>query len=505
MTKFKVSLCLTVCALFVANFAAADSPDPIIVAAYTQEKTLIRGYDAAGAPLFEIGLPVNDVTRIISANWSATSSFAIYSKPAKSPGKVTILNSDSSVAGSLTLPDEPINTLFTADFNNNGAADLVAVIHNGTKAKALIFYDPGISSSSPAAFPLAAQALYYSPALAGKTAVGIFAYNPQGGVAAAKKKNKRAAKKRKGKNKKGKNKKKPNNKKSSGVVNLLDTAGSLIQSLNIGKSADGQIYPFSNDGNPGFAIRSGAKIKLFNNFGAPLGDFGVPVDAPISFGDFHNSGLTEEILIPSGSELQIYNLSSGAVSQFPLSGLPDQGEALQAEIEKLTKELTDAFRRNASLAEITRIRDRIIELQSQKGNLTSIADIGAPLTRLFTGGAGSIEGVCDVVFENPNDGYGGFLIKNGDFTGKIVVLTPGGRQYYDGELVKFKSYKVMQKLKDSGYGNPDSHGMRKHFRGSGTVTSLGKFIFRAKLKPSLFASTSEYHCWFIKKPASRID
>lgn len=63
------------------------------------------------------------------------------------------------------------------------------------------------------------------------------------------------------------------------------------------------------------------------------------------------------------------------------------------------------------------------------------------------------------------DGSGGFLWKNGDSTKKIVVLMSCHYGQFDRVTVKTLRGKS-ETLQFTGWGNPDGHGDRQHYRGS---------------------------------------
>lgn len=483
-----VAIALALVSLSTAG--AAKAQDPILVQSKGETQDTIRAYNRSGAAMFEVLINKSDLNQMIFGRWSTRAPIAAISGDEKSR-KVKFINEDSSLRSEISLPAEAINTIISADYNNNGYSDLIAIVHVGTKAKAFVYLDPGMAASQPLTINLALQATYYAPAIAGKSTVGILAYKPAGAT---------NARLRKGA---GKKNKQPKAGKGASVF-YLDLQGGIVKNFNIPKGPDTQVYSFSSDGACGFAMMDGQKLKAYNSSGSLIKELAVPSGSGQSIGNFSNGANLEEIILTEGKSLKLVNLSSGAESSITLSGLPNQKELVEAQIKALGDELLNAYKNNLSITEINAIREKILALNSKRDSIGNATNVASRLVRLFSGGAGSIEGVCDVVDETPNDGYGGFLVKNGDYSGTIVILTPGGNNYQNAELLKFGTYKAFQKLKDGGYGNPDSNGVRKHFRGKGTVQSLGKFIFRAKLKMG-YEGPVQNHCWYITNPSSRID
>jgi hypothetical protein len=484
--------------LFALSFALmpgiSQSQETILAYSPGESQTVIRGYSKVGSTLFELKIDNKDFKSAIAGRWSQSSTLGLITGEAKE-GKIRLYNNNGSIAKEISMPNEPVNTIFAADLNNNGYSDLVFIVQTSGKTKAVVFYDPGISSSPETSLTLPTQAMYFAPAIAGTSTVGILAYNPASPKSSAARIFKANSKKKQKKVKKSAN----------GVVQLFDSTGNLVKSFSLKKPADGQIYPFSPDGQCGFAIQNAQKLKAYFSDGTPSKEINLNNENPAVLGNFSDSSNLEEVLIPQSVGLGLLNISSGASSDIALTGLPNQQELLDQEISRITELLVQAYDNEAPLDEIWDYREQLLELSNSRSQITSAANVAGRLARLFTGGAGSIEGVCDKVDETPNDGYGGFLIKNGDYSGKIVILTPGGKDYFNAELLKMGTYKPFQKLSDSGFGNPDSNGARKHFRGNGTIQSLGKFVFRAQIKEGYSDDTVKKHCWFITKSASRID
>ena len=494
-----ITLCLQ--ALVGLNIAISQTgPDPIIAIAQKSDETILRTYSRTGQAVSEITLTPEQTYKIIYGRWSLSSDILALAKTGKT-FTARIFDSAGALLNEFTTPEGDINTIYSTDLDNSGFDDLVVIQHINNRARAVIYYNPGQLSTSPTLISLPVLGLYYSPAIAGTTTVGFLVYNPAGAQVSAA----RSKSKRKKKNKGNKKTPKPKKPSKNGEVYLLDTQGNLVTTYAISRSLDGQILPFSSDGACGFAIREGTALRVYDHSGTMIKEHTVPLTSNPGIGDYSGSGLTNEFLLSEGTRLRFINGVTGTPTYTDLEGFPDQTQLIQDEINKLRTELISKFRGGSSLDELTKIRDQITELEEEKKSLTNASNLALSVSRLFTGGAGAIEGVCDVVFENPQDGYGGFLAKNGDFNGKAVYLTPGGKLYVNAELLKFGSYKVMTKLTDSGYGNPDRNGIRKHFRGKVPITSLGKHIFRAEYKVSSFSQIEEKHCWFIKKPAARID
>lgn len=455
-------------------------------------QTLIQVYNSGGLSIGSFTLDTQNGQRIIAGKWSPTSSVGVFVQKDSSSTFSTI-DMSGAVTSSTTLPDGKVNSIFSGDFDNSGSDDFVAIQHISSKARAIIIYNPGIGGTNTAVIQLPTAVLYYSAAYAGNGIVGFLLYNPESTATLSAKTRKQNRKKKAPKNKKG------------GLVELVDLQGNLVSKFTISKPSDGQIYPFSPDGLCGFAIHSGNKVKTYSHSGAPISTINLPNSNDALVGDFHQTGLVQEMIVPDGATMHFINLTNGVKTSVTFTGFPDLQASLQIQIDQLRNELLLAFQNGASIIELTKIRNQIVTLEDQKRDIGTLSSVGGKHVRLFTGGVGSIEGICDVVRQNPSDGYGGFLAKNADKDGKAVYLTPGGKNFYGAELIKFKSYKVVANLFDDGFGNPDSNGYRKHFRGKKTLQGYGKTIFRAYLKTSVYDSEPQKFCWFISKSSSRID
>ncbi|MCO6430772.1 MAG: hypothetical protein J5J00_07915 [Deltaproteobacteria bacterium] len=503
LASAKVCLAVSILAFGLMETQHVLAQSQIVAIAKQENHTNIRLYDSSGAPIVEFAVQAPDNAEYLSGAWDSNSSLALLIKSGNDR-VIRFFDTQGTVVNELSLSGSSINTVLSSDVDGNGSDELIAIEQNNSRAIMHIFHNPASPAFSKASITLGAAGTYYSAAVLGNKAAGVFAYAPKasGSSALSKVKAKRAKRKKK----KGSKKKAPASNSKFGIVRLIDFQGNIVSSVAVKSGADAQIFPVSVDGTAGFLLRDGSQVKVFKTSGQPSGSHSIFSDGVIVTGDFSGSGTFRDLLISEGNTLRFIDLVSGTTRDVELQDFSDQVQDIERQIEIVTEQLLEAYR-SGNLNEVDRLREKLIALQQGKQAGSTEGRIAPSLIRLFTGGAGAIEGVCDVVHENPHDGYGGFLIKNSDKDGRIVVLTPGGRNYVKASLLKFGSYKKITDLKDAGYGNPDSSGLRKHFRGSAPVQRYGKFIFRAQLQPHYYdkSADGELHCWFVKSPSSRVD
>lgn len=98
-----------------------------------------------------------------------------------------------------------------------------------------------------------------------------------------------------------------------------------------------------------------------------------------------------------------------------------------------------------------------------------------------------------------NDGPGGFLWKDGDHTGKLVVLLPGRYQVPFNRVTAERENGTIEALEYTGFANPDNEGERQHYRGNLPSARYKDFSLVIATEPGNTCS------WKIKRAKNRND
>ena len=426
------------------------------------------------------------------------------------------------------------DTVIAFDFDNSGLTDLAIVNESGS---VVVHNDPGLQQGGTRTLSIPGDTTsFFAPTRDVSGTPMIAAFVPQ---------SKRGRKSRRSRRKGAK-------RLTLSIVNALN--GSVSSTATV-KKMKGQPIPMAD----GFLIpknikRNTSKYNVIDQNGRRVANFKGRSEARFVSGLFRD-GSGMQLLAAEGDFAEILDLSLRAASLGFVQFSPSLGSgglggglgggtgggnsgggsnppATDAQIESLLDDLRSAVgsfnfgQIEAVLAMLTSLNTTQAQqdhISNQIGNILNfgiqrefqIESVSTPVGNVVknpilqlergvpvSGDAGGLtkDKLGCEVYRNPNDGAEGFLYRNADHGG-VVMLAPAGL-YTDkqGFMLNPKTGKVITKMNNTGVAN----GGRVHFRASGVQTSYPRHIvFRI---PIGFPGTpTTNYCWEVKNSYGRVD
>lgn len=248
-------------------------------------------------------------------------------------------------------------------------------------------------------------------------------------------------------------------------------------------------------GQVGTSRRSKKKFQVLDPVGNMLSEFKLGQKfSGVAVGNFigsHSSIGTEQILVgtPSG-KYKILDILSSTLFEGDVSiesANASGGSSWEQILEQLRRELERRLSQGGGSFSSGTLTF------GSNSNSGSVSFLSYPSVYRISGGkvlslvADSGNGPCDKMLKAP-DGSGGFLAKNGIYTGKIVILTLARKFYQNGRILNSDNFSVIEKLRYDGIKN----GNRAHFRGNKAVYYYENTVFAADIR---VGNKKQTHCW----------
>jgi|GEM_PF-2268283 len=478
--RFGLSLAVTSAFLLLASTAAQAASEGIVVILSGEKSSSLKVFDQAGTLLADSPIKNSDIDDAISGNWDGTGNAPAVLRVKNQ--KVTLQLRNRAGAALVTLDAgaalKDIHSIIAADFDRSGIDDLAVIRNTGAVT---ILTDRGVGGTQSIDLTVP-QATSYHLAATATGVLGIAAYDE--------------------------------NSRNVSVTNM-QSASILATTLQV--ASKGAVLPVAIGAEQILiGVREDADLSLFDLSGARLTKLEMSSEETALVGDFTGAGAQFSQIMSAdqdgrltlinpttyASQVTSFNVAqslSGEVEVDPcavtgilpileqISMLISQGKYSQA--EKLKNKIGKQFKKN-----------KCGTISQGNNSAQNQLDRTSIVSRALTVKGGEALS-CDQ-FLPANDGAKkGFVMKNGDSTGKIVVVLPGDAPHFSNVHVLNAKYKKLETLKFSGFANPDStFKLRSHWRGK---ASLGKYPGKILLQG---VSGSKKICWVANKGKSnRVD
>lgn len=454
--------------------AASEERDQVVLAIGRAKSTQVKVFSIDGTLHANLRVNAGRGSDFISGDWDGSGASVAALSSTRRAATLEILRRDGAVLARLPLGKlRTLHTVLSADLDESGFDDVVVVRRSG---HATVYLDPGVQTGQMREIALP-KADHYQIARSGTTAIGIAALRARGQSA-----------------------------------QVFDSHGAAILSGSIPITKSDQ--PLSlNSALPSFAIPRARTVRSFSLAGA-IGSFGVPADAAFVSGSFTAPNRPEVLAAERWGGFTIFDGETGeqTLPRFTLNAAQGEEDApdpcLNSEANDLLEQLSILIQQGR-YAEAERLANRIkrgtadpacLNVQGNDPSKFNNRYQGSELVGRALRVVGGAALMCDEFAEPRDGGKRGFLMKNGDTTNKIVVLLPGDEPKYERVELLDGRYRLIESLRDAGYGNPDDKGMRQHRRGKANLSAYpGTVIVRAILG-------SKERCWRVRRGRStRID
>lgn len=456
----------------------AQAQEQVIAAIGKPKSTKVRLFTADGVETSSFSISNAAGDELISGDWDGTGNApaVLNVKNQKVSLQLRSRSGDQLATLKLATPLKNIHSIFVADLDNSGVADVAVV---SLKGASLIYLDPAISPGQISINLPTADT--YHAAMQGGVTVGIASLRH-----------------------------------NSRDLTVVDLSGAQIINTKLTVPNAGKLIPVSlSSGDLVVGLVEEESIEIFNQSGQRISKFSKAKAASALSGNFTYSAADHPHIMraePTGI-LSLLEPATGYVTASSYQVANDEDDPCAATEDKVNQLLIQI----SALIQAGKYKQaEILSKKLGKSKLnpycfglpglpsSSSSSSSADTTKFATSQV-QVEGgaalACDS-FRNAKDGAkSGFVMKDGDYTGKSVVLLPGGTPPYQSVQILNNKFKQIENLRNSGLGNPDSNFMlRQHWRGKAPMVRYpSKFYVRGVLGGTK-------HCWVVNRGKStRVD
>lgn len=457
---------------------SAHAEDVVISTVSKAKQTRVKSISANGDLLASFNVDNNSAQGYLSGNWTGEGASPATVATKKQTVTIRLLTRTGEIVAELQSPIALKNThsIFSGDIDNSGLDDLIVVATSG--ASAIILDPAGASQTKLLTLPKADS---YHIGMAGSFAIGVASINY-----------------------------------NTRQLKVTNSDGGLIISSTLASAVSGELVPISLvTGTFAVGVVEDSVIKVFGQNGELLATYDKSPSAVALTGSFSGtaSGYPQVMRVNLSGTLSLLTLATGSITAAAFlidDPADDPCAAVEAQVSAILGEVSQLIQLGL-FGKAQKLSKKLgqIGFDPRCFGMPGISDPSAiskvvqstrfiPSKLKINGGAAL---ACDEILPARDGAKRGFVLKNGDYTGKVVAVLPGGAPPFSSVNILNKNFKRTEGLKNSGLGNPDSNFMlRQHWRGKASMAKLpGKFFIQG-------VNGNIKQCWSVNRGSSnRVD